>query len=161
MCDPVITPWLLAAATTASVASTLKQGDDNAKAAELQGAYAADEAQQTVKNIRRAAKMQVGQANTALASSGVKLGEGTALEVDKAITENAQQDAVSAILSGTRAQSMARMEADASRENSVLSAGAIALQSGAMYASGGWKGTAKGLNNPARNVQGKGVYYDS
>ena len=115
-----------------------------------EGAYRADAAKAQAEKIRRAGKAQSGEAKAALAASGVKLGEGTALEVQKSITQGAEEDALSALLSGKRAQSAAQEEAsllgqagDNAVTNSVFGAAGTALSAGGAYAKGGWKSTAK------------------
>lgn len=69
--------------------------DNQAQIAENNAAYEADANKQHAEKIRRMAKAQRGEANAALAASGVKLGEGTALEVQKDITKRSEEDALS------------------------------------------------------------------
>lgn len=110
-------------------------------------AYRDDAALAQAEKIRRAGKTQVGEANASLAASGVKLGEGTPLEVQKKITQNSEEDALSAILSGKRATASADQEAqllgkagDNAVTNSYYNSAATVLQTaGAIYRSG-WKG---------------------
>lgn len=147
MCNPLAFQII---GTAVSVMGQLKQGEAAQEQANAQaqqtlndGAYKADAAKQQAEKIRKAGKAQQGEANAALAASGVKLGQGTALEVKKSIIQNSEEDALSAILSGNRAQSSAQQEAqllgkagENARESSVLSAGATILK-------GNWKTSAK------------------
>jgi len=149
---------ILLAGTAASVVGQVQQGRQQKEMADAQavqaiqeGAYRADAAKSQAEKIRRAGQAQVGAANAALAKSGVKLGEGTPLEIQKAITQNSEQDALTAILSGKRMLSSAEMEArllrksgDNAVENSYYGAGSTILAAGGQYARGGWKDMAKG-----------------
>ena len=139
---------IILGATALSVGGQLMAGEDRAKEAEIQGAYALDAATQTAKNIRKAGKAQQGAANVALAASGVKLGEGTALEIQNTIDQNVQQDALSAILSGQRTKSAMQREADNARKNSYYGAAGSVLSAGAQASRGGWKSRAKPADNP-------------
>lgn len=154
MCNPLAFQII---GTAVSVMGQLKQGEAaqeqaNAQAQQTlnQGAYQADAAKQQAEKIRKAGKAQQGEANAALAASGVKLGHGTALEVKKSIIQNTEEDALSAILSGSRAQSSAQQEAQllgkaGENANSSAQFGAMStvLQSGGDYMKGNWKTSAK------------------
>lgn len=153
MCNPLAFQII---GTVVSVMGSMKQGEAaqeqaNAQAQQAlnQGAYQADAAKAQAEKIRKAGRATQGEATAALAASGVKLGQGTALEVKKAITQNTEQDALSAILSGTRAQSSAQQEAQLlgkAGENATSSAqfGAMTtvLKSGGDYMKGNWKTSA-------------------
>jgi hypothetical protein len=91
-------------ANAAQEAANAQQEYNNAMAQQSlnDAAYAMDEANQQAERIRRAAKSQIGAANAALAASGVKLGEGTPLEIAASINEDAELDAISYLLSGQR-----------------------------------------------------------
>ena len=154
MCEPVT---LMLMAAGAQMAGQVMQGQQQQEMANAQaqqalneGAYRADAAKAQAEKIRRAGKAQSGEAKAALAASGVKLGEGTALEVQKSITQGAEEDALSALLSGKRAQSAAQEEASMLGQagenavtNSYFAAAGTALSAGGTYARGGWKSTAK------------------
>lgn len=142
--------YLAAASLAVGVGSAIYSGqqqkqaaDTQAQIAENDAAYASDAARAHAEKIRKAGRAQRGEAKAALASSGVKLGEGTALEVDKSIIQNSEQDALSAILSGDRAlksgddqASMLRASGDSAQTSSVLQAGGTIISSG-------WKASAK------------------
>lgn len=156
MCDPVTI--LMAASTGMSVMGQIQQGQQqkamyNAQAQQTlnDAAYRADAAKSQAEKIRKAGRAQVGEANAALAASGVKLGEGTPLEVQKTITQNVEEDALSAILSGKRitssAQEESRLLGKAGKNavtNSYYGAASTVLQAGGIYKRGGWKEIAKG-----------------
>lgn len=144
---------LMAAGTAMSVMGQVQQGQQqremyNAQAQQTlnDAAYRADAAKAQAEKIRKAGRAQVGEANASLAASGVKLGEGTPLEVQKTITQNAEEDALSAILSGKRTTAAAQEEArllgkagDNAVTNSSYGAASTVLQAGGTYARGGWK----------------------
>lgn len=151
MCDPIT---IMIAGTAMSVMGQVQQGKQQKEAYNAQAqatlndaAYRADAAKAQAEKIRRAGRAQVGEANASLAASGVKLGEGTPLEVKKNITQNAEEDALSAILSGKRTTDVAQKEAemlgkagDNAVTNSQYAAASTVLQAGGTYARGGWKG---------------------
>lgn len=151
-------PAMMTAGTVLSTAATLQQGRESqdlaqaqAQQAVNQAAYDADAAKSTAEKIRKAGRAQVGEAQASLAASGVKLGDGTALEVKKAIGENVEQDALSEILSGNRAvrsgQETARYQIQSgqnARSNSYLKAAGTVLSGAASYGMGGWKQAARG-----------------
>lgn len=146
----------MAAGTAISAYSSIKSGQAAQESANYQaqqslneGAYAADAAKAQAEKIRKAGKTAQGAANASLSSSGVKLGEGTALEVQKSIIQNSEEDALTAMLSGKRATTSASEEAkmlgkagDNAVTNSYYSAAGTVLQSGGSIAKG-WKSTAK------------------
>jgi type II secretory pathway pseudopilin PulG len=150
MCEPTTIVLAISAvvgAVTAISAGQQQQKAANAQAQEAlnQGAYRQDEARQRAEKIRRAGLAQRGEAKAALAAGGVKLGEGTALEIDKTIATRSEEDALSAILTGKRAGSSARSESDLLKtagenaaNNSYGKAASTVLQAGSTYVGSGW-----------------------
>jgi hypothetical protein len=150
---------LMLAGTAVSVVGQVQQGQQQKEMVAVQadqtlqqGAYTADAAKAQAAKIRKAGQYQVGAANASLAASGVKLGEGTPLEIKKSIIQNSEQDALSAILGGKRAMSSAQQEAQLLAQsgnnavtNSYYGAGSTILAAGGQYALGGWKSAAKAL----------------
>lgn len=139
-----------AVGTGMSVLGSIQQGKAQQKAYEEQAqqtvneaAYRADAAKQQAEKIRKAGAAQKGEARASLAASGVKIGEGTALEVDREITQNSEEDALSMMLSAERATSAAQQEA-----KMLNKAGSNAMTSSVLGAGGtlakGWKVIAKG-----------------
>ncbi|MBK6355389.1 MAG: hypothetical protein IPF44_00960 [Betaproteobacteria bacterium] len=125
-----------------------QSNDTQAQIAENNAAYSADSARAHAEKIRKAGRAQQGTTKVALAASGVKLAEGTALEVDKSIIQNSEQDALSAILSGDRAlksgadeAGMLRASGQAAQTDGYMSATGTALSGAFRYSSGKW--TAK------------------
>lgn len=132
---------ILAVGTGLSVLGQIQQGQQQsayykaqAQQAEVNAAYARSDAQTQAEKIRRAGRRQVGETNAQLAASGVKLGEGTPLELTRETIQQSEQDAFAAILSGERGYTSSMTEANSMRtagknsvSNSILgSAGTIA-----------------------------------
>ncbi len=151
MCTGVEIAMLASAAvgTVGTIYSGMQQAaaaDDQAQIAENNAAYEADAAKQHAEKIRRMAKAQRGEANAALAASGVKLGEGTPLAIQKDIIQKSEEDALSAMLTGSRAlksgsdqADMLRASGNAAMTGAFVSAGSTVLSAGANYTSGKWK----------------------
>lgn len=150
---------LMAASSAMSVMGQLSQGQQkkemyNAQAQQSlnDAAYKADAYKSQAEKIRKAGKAQVGEANAALAASGVKLGEGTPLEVKKTIVQNSEEDALTALLNGSRTTTAAQEQAqllgkagDNAVTNAEWGAASSVLSAGGSYMRGGWKSTAKGV----------------
>ena len=138
-----------AASTVGTVVAGAAQKDQaNAQAQQAlnQGAYEADAYKQQADKIRRAGKAQVGETAAALAASGVKLGEGTPLELKKTIIERSEEDALTAIMQGGRATSAGTEQASiygkagsSAMTNSLFGAGKTVLGAATDYSRGGWK----------------------
>lgn len=156
MCEPLTIIKAVGAAF--SVLGALQQGQarkDEADARAIQtlneGAARQDAAYAQAEKIRKAGRAQRGEAKAALAASGVKLGDGTPLEIDKTITQNVEEDALSAILSGKRAMSSATQEASllqtAGRNavtGSYFNAAGSVLGAAGNYYKNGWRGAVQG-----------------
>ncbi|MDQ7965509.1 hypothetical protein RDI61_15855 [Pseudomonas plecoglossicida] len=144
----------LAASTAYSAYSTVQQGkqaalnaDAQSEQAQIDADNAASAAKVQADRIRKLARNQAGEANAALAASGVEVGAGTALNINQEIYQNAEEDAVMTILNGENqrqrgyvdAQNMSiygkqqKSAANSQAIGSVLSAGAQA---------GMWKASA-------------------
>jgi hypothetical protein len=158
MCNPAAI-----AMTAMSGFSALQQGKTANAQANMQAQQADYEATieqqnalRTAAMIRRAGAKQVGQANAAYAGAGVKIGEGSAGETERQITQDYEHDAFQALLEGSRRASGLRLDASMQRTQGKLaqSAGLVnavgnVLQGGysALKASGwrtngpGWAGT--------------------
>lgn len=144
---------ILIGSALASVTGTVMQGQAQKKQANAQAqqalntaAYEADSYKQQADKIRRAGKAQVGETNAALAASGVKLGEGTPLELKKTIIQRSEEDALTAIMQGGRATTAGAEQASmygkagkAAVTNSYVSAGKTVLGAAVDYNRGGWK----------------------
>lgn len=147
MCIPVAAAMVvMAAAAVMQGVQAHQMANAQEQVSKNQAAYAEDNARAAADKIRKAGRAQVGAATAALAASGVKLGEGTPLEIKDEITKGAEEDALVEILNGRRVASVKSSEASmydsAGRNamtNSVLKAGSQ------MYS--GWQGA--GTQAPA------------
>lgn len=149
MCDPVSLMLISTAVSAVGQIISGQQQQDVYDAQEQEArnaaAYEADAYKQQVMKIRRAAKAQTGETNAALAASGVKLGEGTPLELKKTIQQRAEEDALAAIISGNRAVAAGNAQASvyeakgASAANEgFMGAGKTVLGAAIDYKRGGW-----------------------
>lgn len=152
------------AAGAMSAYSTIQQGKQANLNAEAQAEQAAADANTErsaavvqAERIRKLARIQQGEATASLAASGVEVGEGTALNINREIYENAEEDAILTVMGGQNRAN--RLNADASnyklagrqaRSNSYGQAASTLLSTGAS-AYGGWKSTS-GINR-----QGQGA----
>lgn len=133
--------------TTAAIYSgqtQKKTADVNAELARREGVAAQDAAVAQAEKIRKAARAQEGQANAALAASGVAIGEGTPILINEDINKRAEDDAYSTLLTGSRQRQTANDQAGilqyqgrAAQTAGVLSAGASLLSAYGNY--GAWK----------------------
>jgi hypothetical protein len=113
-----------------------------------------DAAIKTAEIIRRAGRRQVGQATAAYAGAGVVVGQGSAGEAEREITQDYEADAFQALLEGGRRGDALRTEASMSRASgrAAQSAGMVAAFStvlgdtyGAMKANG-WRSNGPGFS---------------
>lgn len=122
---------------------------------------------QAAQRIRTQGRTNVGQANSALAASGVDVSQGTANDVRTKITTNTEQDAMNTILnSDSRATNMrtqAGLEQQAATD--ALKAGQIGLVKGALSALAGgattgnnWKTAAGSTNSSGFNANYQSSY---
>lgn len=147
--------WVRVAVTGMTAFNNVQQGRYAKAQAGLQAAmsdYQAqveqDNALKTAEIIRRAGRKQVGQANAAFSGAGVKVGEGSAAEVERDITQGYEHDAFQALLEGGRRASGLRLDGQLTRINGDMqeTAGYVnavgTVLSGVqsyMRQSGGWK----------------------
>lgn len=146
----------LAASTAYSAYNSVQQGKQaqlNADAQSDQAQIDADNAASAAKvqadRIRKLARSQAGEANAALAASGVEVGAGTALNINQDIYQNAEEDAVMTILNGEQQRQRGYVDAQnisayGKQQRSAANSQAIGsvLSAGADY--GMWKARAKG-----------------
>lgn len=152
------------AAGAMSAYSTIQQGKQANLNAEAQAEQAAADANTErsaavvqAERIRKLARIQQGEATASLAASGVEVGEGTALNINREIYENAEEDAILTVMGGQNRAN--RLNADASnyrlagrqaKSNAYGQAAGTLLSTGASAYSG-WKSTS-GINR-----QGQGA----
>lgn len=99
--------YALAAAAAVSAYSSYQQGENQkdwadyqARQAEADAKAEKSAAEVQAEKIRKMARIQAGEATASLAGSGVDVGEGTALNINKEIYRNAEDDAVMTIFGG-------------------------------------------------------------
>lgn len=146
---------VLVAGAAVSAYSSIEQGkqqkkmaEDQAKIAVNDAEYKKDAARAQAEKIRKMGELQKSEAKASLAASGVKLGEGTPLEITKNITKLSEEDALSALLGGKRAADTSNTEAQMlmragknAQSNSYMSAGSTVLGAAAT-AGKGWSKTS-------------------
>ncbi len=76
--------------------------DYNARVQENAAAYDLDAANARAAKIRKAGAIQQAEASASLAGSGVKLGEGSAVDINRTIGQQSELDAVNTMLTGKR-----------------------------------------------------------
>lgn len=136
---------LEAIAAVAAINSGMQQADaaeEQATIAANNAAYEKDAAKQRADKIRKLGRLQQGETKAALAASGVKVGEGTALELQKDIGRRVEEDALTAILGGNRAYSSSMAESAAYSKASSNATTNSVLSAGSSIASG-WAATSK------------------
>lgn len=151
-----VAAYAAAAAAVVGAYSSIESGrqqkgmyERQAQAASNDAAYKKDAAKAQAEKIRRLGAAQKGEAKAALAASGVAVGEGTPLELQKNITKNSEEDALSAILGGKRSsdaaieESSMLMQAGANAESSGYMGAASSVLGAAGTVAGGWKSVAK------------------
>jgi hypothetical protein len=118
MCDPVTV-----AMAGVQVAGSISQGNASRRAAEEQAGWdeyqakvSRAEAEAQASRIRRAGRVARGETLSALVASGVKVGEGTALEAERQVMTDYETDAAMAILSGERAAVSSEVQASTRRK---------------------------------------------
>jgi len=146
----------LVASTAYSAYSSVQQGkqaqlnaDAQSEQAQIDADNAASAAKVQADRIRKLARNQAGEANAALAASGVEVGAGTALNINQEIYQNAEEDAVMTILNGENQRQRGYVDAQnisayGKQQRSAANSQAIGsvLSAGADY--GMWKARAKG-----------------
>lgn len=161
--------YVMAAGAAISAIGSYQQGQAQKKMYEEQaqqsvneGAYRADAAKAQAEKIRKAGRAQIGETRASLAASGVKVGEGTALELERDISQNVEEDALSALLSGKRSTDAAQQEAkmlnragaNSAKSGAYSAAGTVLSAAGSI--AGGWKTPAKSPAGLAGSGTGRG-----
>ena len=129
-------------------------GDYQAKQAEADAAADKSAAQVHAEKIRKMARIQAGEASASLAGSGVDVGEGTAVNINKDIYANAEEDAVMTIFGGSDRAARGNAEAAAYRAkgSQAQQAGYLnatsSILGGVSVAAKGWK-TGTNATTPA------------
>jgi hypothetical protein len=156
MCNPII----LAGAAGMQAVSQITQGQSVRDAAnmdadrlEWEAGQIRMDAQADAREIARQGRAQRGALVSAVAGSGVKIGEGSAGLAEAEVVENAYTDEYMAILNGERRARGMQMEADSrrragrdARRAANIGAFTTLLQAGAMgMQAGGWRSNGPGF----------------
>lgn len=159
MCDPV--SMIVGGGAILQAGSAYKQGQDakrqaNAAAAEdeYQAGLERSNSLADAKSIRRAGRRARGETLSSYAASGVKIGEGSTLDVERELMEDVERDAYMTILTGERRANAYQREAANKRAQgrSAARAGTISaftslLSAGAGYAkASGWRSNGPGFS---------------
>jgi hypothetical protein len=134
-----------------TAASAIKQGEQaeatgkyvqNQAAADAQAAQG--EAELQARQIRDAGKRQRAAATAASAASGLSINDGTAELINNEITQGAEQDALTTILSGRNGsrRMLAQGEAAKIQGENAKTAGYMSAIGSTMTAASGWKSSA-------------------
>ncbi|MBF8740010.1 hypothetical protein [Pseudomonas guariconensis] len=154
----------VAASTVYSAYSSVQQGKQaqlNADAQSEQTQLDADNSLSAAKvqaeRIRKMARAQSSEARASLAGSGVMVDEGTALDINKQIISDAEEDAVLTIFNGENQRKRGYVDAHNMRLTGAQGRTAANMQAtssvlaGAANIASGWKSTKK----PGLNMQGQ------
>ena len=105
-----------------------------------------------IRDSRKMARIQAGQANAALAASGVEVGEGSAVNINEEIYGNAEEDAVMTILNGENAKKRGYVDASNTalygqqQRNAANSQAFGTVLGAAAQGASMWKSSAAGRN---------------
>lgn len=146
MCDPAT---LALIATGLSTGTAIMQGEQQKDWADYQSdqaqADATAERQASIlqaEKIRKFAKKQQSEANAALAGSGVNVGEGTAVEINKDIIERGEEDALMSIFGDRSSQYLQESEGYKIKGQAAQNAGYLNASSSVLaggYETSKWK----------------------
>lgn len=150
--------WVTVAVAGANAFNQVQQGrwaSDQAGLQAMQSEFKAKQELQAAETmaglIRKAGRRQVGQTLTAYAGAGVKVGEGSALEAERQINLDVENDAFQTLLMGQRAASGLELDAKLTRIQGRMAKTASYMQaantliSGAQSGLQGWR-TAESYN---------------
>lgn len=158
---------MLAAAAVGTY-STLQSAEQQSKWNDYQSAQAQADAKAEqsaaevqADKIRKLARRQAGEATASIAGSGVDVGEGTALNINKDIYANSEEDAVMTIFGGADRYARGNAEAagyrikgEQAQQAGYLNATSSLLSAAGSYGrASGWK-TSKNASVPAYGGKG-------
>ncbi len=165
MCDPVT--MLVVAGTAISAGGAIQQGEQAAAMGNYQNAQAQADAEAAkgdaliqARQIREAGKRQKSAATAASAASGFSINDGTAELINNQIDQGAEQDALTATLSGKAQAQRLRAQGEAAKiggENARTAGYVSAIGSG-MKAASGWKMPTKLVDSTQIPMQPGGGY---
>jgi hypothetical protein len=93
-----------------------RAADAQAAGLDRQAAQELDLGEQQASKVRRAGAQARGSAVASLAASGVRVGEGSALEVERYVMQGSEEDAGMALLNATRRAGELRSQAELTRK---------------------------------------------
>lgn len=102
--------------------SSLASGAVQARAARADADAAAAEGQAKAKRIRTAGRQEVSRSRSDVVGAGVSLNSGSALEAERQVVRNVEQDALSVIATGESRARALRAQADQAGVNGMLGA---------------------------------------
>lgn len=128
---------------------TAQANQDNTTAQSIQ-----DAGYQTAQRMRTQGKSTEGQANAALAASGVDVSQGTAQDVRTKIDQNAQQDALNTILNADSKATNMRTQAGFEQAGAAdaIKAGKLGVAKTALSAFGGAATTSNNWKTSANST---------
>jgi hypothetical protein len=129
---------------------SLAIGEYQKRQAEADAAVQQSEAQLQARQIRAAGDRQRSDARASLAASGVTVGTGTAELIDKEINKNAEQDALTTILSGDTRAEQIRQGGKIAEMNSINSANAVTTRGKNAQTAGYVNGFSSALSGAGR-----------
>jgi hypothetical protein len=140
MCDPVSITVAAVSAGSALFQGQAQKNAADAQAEQLrrQADAQRDQGQAASEQAQRETQRTRGAARAALAGSGVAIGDGTALVIDRDIQTRGNLDAYNAILSGDRAGRNSELQATMATSAGKNAQTASFLQAGASVAQG-WR----------------------
>lgn len=156
MCDPVT--MVMGMVQAGGQVMQGKVADINANTeADLmafEGRQAMDDAQGEASRIRRAGREARGETLAAISASGVKVGEGSALDAERQVMTDYTQDEYMAILTGQRQQRAANLGAEQARRSGREAKRASRLQAATTLLgtanqsarAGGWRSNGPGFS---------------
>jgi hypothetical protein len=157
--------WAQVAVTGMNAFNQVQQGRNARAQAGLQAAQSDYQAQvekesalKTAEIIRRAGRKQVGQAAATFAAAGVKVGDGSAGEVERDIAQGYEHDAFQALLEGGRRASAMQLDGELTRINGrmqevagkVNAAGTVLGGTYGAMRSNGWRSAGAGFSGQQR-----------
>jgi hypothetical protein len=153
MCDPVSITVAAVGAGTALFQGQAAKNAADAQADQLnrQAAAQRDQAQAAAEQTQRETGRTRSAARAALAGSGVNVGDGTAIVIDRDIQQRGNLDAYNAILSGERAGRNSEFQSSMATSAGKNAQTASFLQAGASVAQG-WRLSRLASSGPSASI---------
>jgi hypothetical protein len=157
MCNPalvLVSAGMQAYGTLQQGKAAQGQANQAAQQDELSAYYEREAADAEAANIRKVGRIQRGETLAATAASGVKIGEGSALDAEREVLQNSEHDATMALLTGARRSTALKDQAALTRKAgrraraaAGITAATSLLQSGSNFANAsGWRSSGPGFS---------------